>query len=132
MDSEQQTRPLHQVTGHYTTIELQDGQLVVSDPFESFTLDELSTGAQEQVLLALRIGCASHILGDKNLFLILDDAFQYADWDRRERLLDEVIRLGKKGWQILYLTMDDHIRDLFEKRGTKEFKKGFRFHNLDV
>ncbi len=132
LDSEQQTRPLHQVTGHYTTIELQDGQLVVSDPFESFTLDELSTGAQEQVLLALRIGCASHILGDKNLFLILDDAFQYADWDRRERLMDEVVRLGKKGWQILYLTMDDHIRDLFHDRGVKEFKKEFRFHDLEA
>ena len=131
LDSEQQTRPLHQVTGHYTAIELQDGQLVVSDPFESFTIDELSTGAQEQVLLALRIGCASHILGDKNLFLILDDAFQYADWDRREGLVDEVVRLGKKGWQILYLTMDDHIRDLFHARGVKEFKKEFRFHDLE-
>ena len=132
LDSEQQTRPLHQVTGHYTAIELQDGQLVVSDPFESFAIDELSTGAQEQVLLALRIGCASHILGDKNLFLILDDAFQYADWDRRERLMDEVVRLGKKGWQILYLTMDDHIRDLFQDRGEKEFKREFKLHNIEA
>ena len=131
LDSEQQTRPLHEITGHYTTIELQEGQLVVSDPYESFAIDELSTGAQEQVLLALRIGCASHILGDKNLFLILDDAFQYADWDRREHLLDEVIRLGKKGWQILYLTMDDHIRDLFQKRGEKEFKKEFTIRDLE-
>jgi uncharacterized protein YhaN len=65
------------------------------------------------------------------LFLVLDDAFQHADWERRERLMDEVIRLGKKGWQILYLTMDDHIRDLFHDRGVKEFKKGFRFYDLE-
>jgi len=125
LDTEQQTRPLHQVTGHYTSIELHDDQLIVSDPFESFTIDELSTGAQEQVLLALRIGCASHILGDKNLFLILDDAFQHADWDRRMLLLSEVSNLAKSGWQIIYLTMDDHIQKIFDMHGKKSFGKKY-------
>jgi hypothetical protein len=70
-------------------------------------------------------------LGNQSLFLVLGDAFQHADWNSRERLLDEVIRLGVKGWQILYLTMDDQIRDLFQDRGMKEFNKEFQFHNLE-
>ncbi len=131
LDSEHQTRPLHQVTGHYTSIEFHDDQLIVSDPFESFTIDELSTSAQEQVLLALRIGCASHIFGDESLFLILDDAFQHADWDRRMLLLSEVSSLAKSGWQIIYLTMDDHIQKIFDTHGKKSFGKKYYSSVLD-
>ncbi len=122
--------PVHDITQRYERVSLEGDRLIVSDKVRDFPLNDLSTGAQEQVLLALRIGCAAHVLGKQSLFLVLDDAFQHADWDRRERLMDEVIRLGKKGWQILYLTMDDHIRDLFLKRGEKEFKKEFKFHDL--
>ncbi len=123
--------PLHDITQRYQRVSLEGDRLMVSDKVRDFPLNDLSTGAQEQVLLALRIGCAAQVLGKRSLFLVLDDAFQHADWERRERLMDEVIRLGKKGWQILYLTMDDHIRDLFHDRGVKEFKKGFRFYDLE-
>jgi len=124
--------PLHDITQRYQRVSLEGDRLMISDKVRDFPLNDLSTGAQEQVLLALRIGCAAHILGKESLFLVLDDAFQHADWDRRERLVDEVIRLGVNGWQILYLTMDDHIRDLIQKRGEKAFKEGFRLHNLEV
>jgi uncharacterized protein YhaN len=106
--------------------------LVISDPFQEYPLESLSTGAQEQVLLALRIGCAARIVGKEGLFLILDDAFQHADWDRRGWLLDQVIKLANHGWQIIYLTMDDHIRDLFDKVGHKNFKKNYRFIDLEA
>ena len=62
-------------------------------------------------------------------FLILDDAFQYSDWQRRENLMDQVVDLARSGWQILYLTMDDHIRDLFIKRG-RVFKEQFQMAEL--
>jgi len=112
-------------------VSLEGDRLIISDKVRDFPLNDLSTGAQEQVLLALRIGCAAHTLGKQSLFLVLDDAFQHADWDRRERLMDEVIRLGKVGWQILYLTMDDHLRDLFHDMGEKTFKKEFTYHALE-
>lgn len=124
--------PLHDITQRYQRVSLEGDRLIVSDKVRDFPLNDLSTGAQEQVLLALRIDCAAHILGKQALFLVLDDAFQHADWDRRERLMDEVVRLGVKGWQILYLTMDDHNRELFQDRGVKEFKKGFRVHDLEI
>ncbi len=35
------------------------------------------------------------------------------------------------GWQILYLTMDDHIRDLFHDMGEKTFKQEFTHYALE-
>jgi len=63
------------------------------------------------------MGFCSRILNKDKLFLILDDAFQYSDWDRRKLLTDKVVDLAKKGWQIIYFTMDDNIKELFDTKG---------------
>lgn len=102
-------------TGRYNRIERQNGQLVVSDDFNEFPLEILSTGAREQVLLGLRLGFAARLLEGQPLFLILDDAFQHSDWERRRRLVKRLFELAGNGWQILYFSMDDHIRGLFEE-----------------
>ena len=91
-----------------------DGEiLVITTRDESFPLGDLSTGAQEQVFLALRVGFASIAMQGASAFLILDDAFQHSDWERRETLVECVMDLTTDGWQVLYFTMDDHMRDLF-------------------
>jgi len=71
----------------------------------------------------LRIGFSSKILKQDTLFLVLDDAFQHSDWERRKILIDKLANIAKTGWQIIYLTMDDHIKELFDEAG-KEFKSG--------
>ncbi|RMF57390.1 MAG: hypothetical protein D6743_19030, partial [Calditrichaeota bacterium] len=111
--------PLFQLTGRYTGLDLDGDQLVVRDAFHRFTLSELSTGAQEQVLLALRLGFGTKVLHDKHLFLILDDAFQHADWGRRRLLVGKMVELARAGWQVLYFTMDDHIAELFDREGAE-------------
>ena len=116
---------LKAVTGRYTRIDLIADALEVSDDYQSFKLAELSTGAQEQVLLGLRIGLASRLFAGQPLFLILDDAFQHSDWGRRPGMVDEVLRLAKSGWQIFYLTMDDHLRDLFLEKTPNELGDDF-------
>jgi hypothetical protein len=116
---------LKAVTGKYNRIDLNGDELEVSDDYQTFKLAELSTGAQEQVLLGLRIGIASHLFAGQPLFLILDDAFQHSDWLRRPAMVDEVLRLAKTGWQIFYLTMDDHLRDLFLEKSPKELGDDF-------
>jgi hypothetical protein len=103
-------------TGHYSSIEKDEGEIFVCDQFNRYSLKDLSTGAREQVLLGLRIGFAGRILAGEPLFLILDDAFQHSDWKRRENLVQELFDLAGRGWQIIYFTMDDHIRKLFEER----------------
>jgi len=37
-------------------------------------------------------------------------------------LIDTLIELVQEGWQVIYLTMDDHIRDLFRQKGSKLLK----------
>jgi len=113
---------LLRLTGRYREIypkeEGQDGIIFVSDGVNEFSLADLSTGAREQVLLALRIAFLKKLLKNQSCFLILDDAFQHTDYDRRPLVVDTLVELAKDSWQVFYLTMDDHIRDLFQSRAS--------------
>ena len=103
--------------GRYERIGLEGDSLVVQNRRDLYPLADLSSGAREQVLMALRMGLASIVCGKRSLFLILDDAFQYSDWQRRELLIDQAVRAVQSGWQVLYLSMDDDIRDRFRRAG---------------
>ena len=130
LQSEVVLKPLKEITHHYNKLSLDGERLIVSDDYRNFYLQELSTGAREQIMLALRIGFSSKLLKKDTLFLILDDAFQHSDWDRRKILIKQLSDIAKTGWQIIYLTMDDHIKELFDEAG-KEFKSGqYKCFNL--
>ena len=123
--------PLFAVTQRYRAVSLKDDQLYVSDPYQTFTLADLSTGAQEQVLLALRMAFAVHSSCRRNACsLFWMTLFNMLIGQRREHLVDRVVQLGEQGWQILYLTMDDHLRGLFKSRGEKAFGPGFAEFDL--
>ncbi|MCD4672553.1 MAG: hypothetical protein K8R77_07815 [Anaerolineaceae bacterium] len=122
--------PIKAITPAYTGVELEDKELIVFNDMQRFPLSDMSTGAKEQVLLALRIGLAAYVLGSQKMFLILDDAFQHSDWTRRERLIDEMVVLAEKGWQIIYFSMDDHIKSLFEKRVKPKMKERCQIFEL--
>lgn len=122
--------PIYKITRKYKSINLAGNELIVSDQFHDFPLSELSKGAQEQVLLALRIGFSTQLMKKDSLFLILDDAFQYSDWERRVWLMDIVVNLAQNGWQIIYFTMDDHIKKLFDSKG-KVFGDEYKHSTLD-
>jgi len=130
LESDLIQKPLKEITRRYDRFKLDDENLFVLDDFNEFPLNDLSTGAQHQALIALRMGFASRILKENNMFLILDDAFQYSDYDRRKNLVEKVSDLCKKGWQVLYFTMDDHIRDLFQEKG-KDFLDNYKYIELE-
>jgi len=123
--------PLEALTHTYQGVEIEGNRIIVNSEHQRFPIEELSTGAQEQVLLALRIGIASYLLKDQPMFLILDDAFQHSDWQRREWLVDEMAELANLGWQIIYFSMDDHIKGLFEKRIKPKFGDRFALFELN-
>ena len=123
--------PIKALTHAYQGVELQGDDIIVSSDYERFPLHNLSTGAQEQILLALRLGIASHILKEKQMFLILDDAFQHSDWQRREWMVDQMADLASMGWQIIYFAMDDHIKQLFEERIKPKFPDRYAEFVLD-
>ena len=116
-------KPLSEITGRYRQLFLQNDSLIVSDDYKDYCIKDISTGAREQIMLALRIGFTSRLLNQDRLFLILDDAFQHSDWDRRKILVDKLAGIAENGWQIIYFSMDNHIRELFNKAGAR-FKNG--------
>jgi Uncharacterized conserved protein len=91
---------LLRLTGRYREIypkeEGQEGIIFVSDGVNEFSLADLSTGAREQVLLALRIAFLKKLLKNQSCFLILDDAFQHTDYDRRPLVVDTLVELAKR------------------------------------
>ncbi len=124
--------PLQQITGHYNGLKMdRDGYLNLSTPEgEEFPLSQLSTGAAEQVYIALRTGFAELTMGE-TAFLIFDDAFQHSDWERRKNLVNRVIGLVNSGWQIFYFTMDDHLKKLFDKSGKDLGQVGYKSVSLN-
>lgn len=124
-------KPLYEITQRYNKITFtEDDSMIISDEFSDFELSQLSTGALEQVMLALRIGFTSKLMGENKLFLILDDAFQHSDWDRRPNLVDNLVTLAQNDWQIIYFTMDNHIRDIFNEKGGV-FGDDYKYHCID-
>jgi len=119
------------ITKNYHQLDLVDNQIFVQGNYARYPLQDLSTGAREQILLALRLGIASQVSGGEPLFLILDDAFQHSDWQRRESLVETTVELAKHGWQVIYLSMDEHIRDLFIKFAEPTLKNEFHYFDLN-
>jgi uncharacterized protein YhaN len=131
VESAEVVGPVNRITGIYSSLNYDDGKILVNDEYKQFALSNLSTGAREQVLLGLRLGFAARLLRDESLFLLLDDAFQHADWERRDLLIAKMVDLAKEGWQIVYFTMDDDIRDRFMKAGEQNFAGQFMYRNIN-
>jgi len=129
LDSDLIKKPLFELTHRYKGIRIENDELIVKDDFNEFNLKDLSTGAMEQILLALRIGFITKLFKKENNFLILDDAFQYSDWERRSFIIDKMIELAHKECQIIYFTMDDHIKDLFNQKG-QQFGNRYKSYEL--
>lgn len=121
---------LNDVLDDYQSLDFTGDQVLVKGSLADYPLGVLSTGAQEQIQLALRMGFASLLTEGRPLFLILDDAFQHSDWQRRQCLVKKTVELAKNDWQIINLTMDDHLRDLFREAGERIFPDEFTYYEL--
>jgi uncharacterized protein YhaN len=129
INSEEITKILTEITaGKYQKIKIEGDDIILSTNTEDYSIKDLSTGAKEQILLAIRIGIARKLLGNNSAFLILDDAFQHVDWEKRPLIVESLVQLSKSGWQIFYFTMDDNIKNLFEEK--KKSKESVEILNL--
>lgn len=130
LKSPQIVNPIRAINPNYHGIDLYGEEILVFNDSQRFNLNDISTGAKDQILFALRIGLAEHVLQGEKMFFILDDAFQHSDWERRVALVDELGNLAKTGWQVLYFSMDDHIRDLFNKQLAPKFQDQYQYFEL--
>jgi len=71
----------------------------------------LSGGAIDQLYLAIRLSIGERYLQGETGFFILDDPFIKSDADRLNRQLDSLVRLAEDGWQILYFSAKDEVKD---------------------
>lgn len=78
------------------------------------TADKLSQGTYDLLYMAIRFTLARDLLDDEPGFLILDDAFLHSDPDRVTREIEILNDLSTDGWQILYFSIRDAVRDAVE------------------
>ncbi len=90
-----------------------DGLEAVARDGSGVTIRALSRGTRDQLHFALRAALAERILGEPSFF-VWDDTFLTADPDRRRALVASAVELARRGWQIVYLTVDPSIGELFE------------------
>jgi len=123
LNSEEVISALLNLTGHYNNLSFDDKGIIISDDYNDYLPEDLSTGALEQVMIALRIGILKRLLKKDTAFLILDDAFQHSDYEKRKILVKTVCDLARNGWQIIYFTMDNHILSLFREEKAGDYKE---------
>jgi len=101
--------------GRYKKVEWRQGSIYIQDKDgTSYSTEDLSTGTLDQLLFSLRLSILKRALPEGGFF-VLDDAFLTSDYEMRKRLVKLCRDLSSQGWQILYFTVDDHLRDLFSK-----------------
>jgi len=107
------------ITNRYHRVLVENENFIIEDNSgRRYALDNLSSGTKDQLLFCFRMAVLSRVY-PKGAFMILDDAFIFADWQRRERLARLVRDFVQQGNQVLYLTSDDHTRDLFAGHGAR-------------
>ncbi len=78
------------------------------------TPDQLSQGTYDLLYMAVRLKLAREILGEPG-FLIMDSAFVHSDIERVEKELEFLQELEDEGWQIIYFTFRDDVRDKLDE-----------------
>ena len=107
------------VAERYVSVIIENENFIVEDKSgRKYTLDNLSSGTQDQLLMCFRMAALTRVYAEGS-FMILDDAFIFADWQRRDRLGKLVRDFAEKGNQVIYLTSDDHTRDLLVNYGAR-------------
>jgi len=74
----------------------------------------LSGGAYDQLYLSVRVALGEKLLKGSKGFFIMDDPFVKADKERLERQIDILRSISKLGWQIIYFTAKDEVRDVLK------------------
>ena len=104
--------------GDYENIifEIETGNIKVENRKKEFVgLNALSGGTYDQLFFAIRLGLGKKLLEGKPGFFILDDPFIKSDIDRLTRQIALLKKISSLGWQVLYFTSKNEIKDYFKE-----------------
>lgn len=107
------------VTQKYNKVKVENQNFIAIDTAgNEYPLESLSSGAKDQLLICFRLSALKKLFPE-GVFLILDDAFIFADWQRRCKLVELLKNFVDEGNQVIYFTSDEHSRDLLAKNGAE-------------
>lgn len=76
---------------------------------------QLSGATYDQLYLSIRLALGEKLLKGSNGFFIMDDPFIKADKERLQRQIDILKRISQSGWQIIYFTAKDEVKDALKQ-----------------
>ena len=82
---------------------------------EIFNADQLSSGTYDQLYLSIRLALGDKLLKGEKGFFIMDDPFIKSDKKRLERQLKILTKISQSGWQILYFSAKDEVKEALQK-----------------
>lgn len=92
--------------------------LVDNSSEETITVDKLSRGTREAVYLSLRLALiGAYARRGTVLPIVLDDVLVNFDAHRARKAAELLCQFSAKGYQILFFTCHDHMRDMFHSLG---------------
>ncbi|MCD6318389.1 hypothetical protein J7M02_04930 [Candidatus Aerophobetes bacterium] len=77
--------------------------------------EKLSGGAYDQLYFSIRLALGEKLLKGKKGFFIMDDPFIKADHDRLKRQIGLLKKVSDLGWQIIYFSAKDEVRNVLRK-----------------
>jgi uncharacterized protein YhaN len=82
---------------------------------EIFNADQLSAGTYDQLYLSIRLALGEKLLKGEKGFFIMDDPFIKSDKKRLERQLNILTKISQSGWQILYFSAKEEVKEALQK-----------------
>lgn len=77
--------------------------------------EQLSGATYDQLYLSIRLALGEKLLKGSRGFFIMDDPFIKADKERLQRQIDILNRISQSGWQIIYFTAKDEVKDALKQ-----------------
>jgi len=77
--------------------------------------EQLSGGAYDQLYFSIRAALGERLLPDEKGFFILDDPFLKSDSKRIVTQMEMLLSLAESGWQILYFSAKDEVKQHLKK-----------------
>ncbi len=75
----------------------------------------LSSGAYDQLYFSVRLTLGEKLLPKEKGFFILDDPFLKSDRERLKRQLAVLVDVAERGWQIIYFSAKDEVKDALQE-----------------
>jgi uncharacterized protein YhaN len=119
--------------GNYVSVNFRGGEQplrVETGPGAELNAGQLSGGTYDQLYFSIRIALGEKLLKGGRGFFILDDPFVKADSARLSSMFGMLDRICSAGWQILYFSSKDEVKEALSGKiatgEVKEFRVGLR------